>query len=82
MRVERTIGAKPVSSSRTMTFATKAVATNMERGQDATVCAITNGAFLWTLSVAADLDVVEVTEPKASRKKIDEADPEDGWRSW
>jgi hypothetical protein len=47
--VARRIGAKPVSSSRTTAFATKAVTTKMpKRFMIPTVCSSANGAFLKT----------------------------------
>jgi hypothetical protein len=71
--VERRIGAKPVSSSRTTTFATIDTVTKIENKlMIARVCRIANGALTNTLPRLPIWISSIVTEPNVSRKKISE----------
>ncbi len=83
IRVVRTIGPKPVSSSRTMTLATKAVLTNMKKiDQMMLIWAMAKGEFLWTKLESPMWIWSEVVAPKVSRKKTTAATQNTGWRSW
>ncbi len=64
------IGPKPVSSSRTMTLATKAVVTNMKKTVQITaISEITYGEFLWTKLESPMWIWSETVAPKVIRKK-------------
>ena len=65
----RTIGPKPLSSSRTITLATNAVVTNMKNtDRIRCVSAIAIGEFLWILPPEPIRICSTVTDPKVKRK--------------
>ncbi len=82
-RVARRIGAKPVSSSRITTLATKAVITNRpNRFMMPTVCRIANGELTFTLPRPPIWIWSIVTEPKVRRKKSAKPTKKSGERNW
>ena len=78
IRVERMIGPKPVSSSRTMTLATKAVETNMKKiVMTMTISPMALGAFLWTLPPEPMLHPVDADRAEHQGEEDQAGDPED-----
>ena len=82
-RVDRMIGAKPVSSSRSTTLATSATMTKVANSiMIAITCRIANGAFTCTLPRDPICTWSTVIEPKVSRKKIRQPTQKTGLLSW
>lgn len=82
-RVARTIGPKPVSSSRTTTLATKAVVTNMKnKDQIMWIWTIASEAFFLMLPPDPIWIWSTVMAPKVRRKKTIATTQKTGWRIW
>ena len=82
-RVERRIGAKPVSSSRITTLATIATITKIEnRLMIPRVCSIAYGELTLTLPRLPIWTSSTVTEPNVNRKNSAQPTQNTGLRSW
>ena len=84
IRVERTIGPKPVSSSRTTTLATKAVVTNMKKSDMIMLdLGDRDGRVLVDVAAAADLDLIRSPSPRRSAGRTGSPPTQKtGLRSW
>jgi len=81
--VERMIGPKPVSSSRTTTLATKAVVTNMKNKlRLAWIRVKATGLFLWMLPPAPIRTPLEAIAPKVNSRNITAATQKTGFLIW
>ena len=78
------MGPNPLSSSRTMTLATKAVLTNMKNtAMIISVMARLSGAFLWTLELWSPMEIsLLAMAPKVSRKNSTTTAQNTGLRKW
>src|SRR3569833_3167457 len=80
---DRTIGPKPVSSSRTTTMATKAVVISMNLRENARLPRPSaQGAFLWMAPPPPRLTLALATRPKLIRAKRNTPTQNTGERIW